>query len=138
MPRNGGASVGRADIRGELAVCFVRAPDQQNRVAILESMRHRHEVVLSADTAQNASIFQSIRGHRARERDDEPSIHEPGLLSLQAFELLVPVELVHERNAGHADLLSLGLVHPTQSLVEALGTQEETRVRHVQFAVYWT
>src|SRR5712692_6183328 len=55
-------------------------------------------------------------------------VHESRVLPLRSFELLVTVQLIHERDTGHAELLALRTIHSTERIVEASRSKKEAGV----------
>src|SRR5207249_6334404 len=52
-------------------------------------------------------------------------------LTLQPFEFLIAIKLVHVRDASHANLFALRTIHLAESIVEFSRTQKKTRMGEV-------
>src|ERR1043166_1371787 len=131
MAGDGDAAIPRDDIRVDVPSPAPRAADEQNGAAVLESMRHRHEVVLSADTAHHAAVLECVRGDGTRQGHDETGVHKTRMNALAPLDLFVSVQLIHIVDARHTDLLAIGAAHLTQRFVKTLGAEEEAGMRHL-------
>ena len=65
MPRDGDVAVRSTDIRASYTSIVARASYQQDGAAVLERLRHGHEVVLAADAAEDTAVLQGIGIHGA-------------------------------------------------------------------------
>src|SRR5438552_6860990 len=122
------ASVAPTDVRLNLAIRLARASDHQDGAAIFQRVRHRHKVVLTADSAQHTSILQHVGGDGSAQGGDEAGVYESRGLPLRSLQFLLTVKLIDERDPGHAELLALGTIHTVERIVEASRSEKEAGV----------
>src|SRR5262245_49503066 len=97
-------------------------------------MRHRHEVVLTSDTAHDPAIRQTVRNRSPGQGHHHGGVDEACMLSLlYAQGHAIAVELIDETDTRHVELAALALGQLAQRCVEALRSEEETAVH--QYAV---
>ena len=68
MARDGGVAVAPADIRLGLAFRRARRVQQDRRARAFERKALRDEIVLAADAADDAAVFEAVRNHVAEQR----------------------------------------------------------------------
>src|SRR5262245_60692084 len=97
-------------------------------------MRHRHEVVLTTNTAHDPPIRQTVRNRSPGQGHHHGGIDETRMLSLLDSQgHVIAVELIDETDTRHVELATLALGQLAQRCVEALRSEKETAVQ--QYAV---
>lgn len=98
-------------IGGDVPLLGSCASYHENRPRAFQGVRHGHEVVLPANTADHLTRFHTIGAGCTGQGHYHGRVHEAGVPALERREPLVPVELVRIADPGHTKLASLGVVH---------------------------
>src|SRR5476649_2729495 len=90
-----------------------------------------NKVVLPADAAEHAAIFQLIGHTCAEQGHHDCAVDKPRVQALQALELFLAIQLVDVADASHVEFETLGVSHFMQALVKTARPEEETAMdRH--------
>jgi hypothetical protein len=109
MARNRRMSVVPADVRFDAAIVRARRPQQQYGSPARDRVRHRDEVVLAADAADDAAVFERVGHGRAEQRRHHARIEEARIAPLRYIERLAStVKLVDVRHAAHDEPVVVG------------------------------
>ena len=108
MARDGGVAVVPADVRGGAPFAVARRAQQDDRARIIQREALGDEIVLSADPAHDLAVLQPIGDHGAEQGRHHGVVDEARLHARAPLGGLVAIELVDERDRGHAQLGELG------------------------------
>ena len=98
-------------------------------------MRHRDEVVLSADAADHAAVLERVRSGGAEQGRDHAGVEEARVAALQGVEFLVAaVELVDVGYRAHREPGVLLAFEAAQPVVERLRAERERALEVVAAA----
>ncbi len=89
------------------------------RASVVQRERLRHEIILAADDADDASIVKSIGNGGAERGHHHRRIDEPRLNAIATLSMLVPVKLIDERHRRHAEAVAFRFRQFPQRTIEA-------------------